>query len=118
MQVFLQSGRSPTLLQLLCNLPFEYFSNYQYVMYTTYTAYCGHTLAAMHTVCYWQWENLMHVSYPLCSLSSLLFPTLLSACYLSHENTAILRQEISCQLLVTFLTSHISHGSTPTTGIL
>jgi hypothetical protein len=77
-QVFLQSGRSPTLLQVLCALPFEYFSNPGRL--------------------------------------ALLFPTLISACYQCPENRAILSQEISCQLLVSFLSSHLSHTLKPPTS--
>ena len=36
-------------------------------------------------------------------LSQLLYPTLVSACYLMEENKAILEEEISSKLLVTFL---------------
>lgn len=39
----------------------------------------------------------------MCRLSQLLYPTLVSACYLMEENKAILEEEISCKLLVTFL---------------
>ena len=37
------------------------------------------------------------------SLSKLLHPTLISACYRVEENVAILEQEISCKLLIAFL---------------
>ena len=100
-QVFLQSGRSPTLLQLLCNLPFEYFSNPRYAS-PVLPAVVEFVSAETHC--------------PLCRLSALLFPTLISACFLSQENRAILSQEISCQLLVAFLSSHCSQLGTPSTG--
>ncbi len=32
LQMFLLAGRSPTLLQLLCGLPFEYFSDPKYIV--------------------------------------------------------------------------------------
>ena len=35
-QVLLTAGRSPTLVQLLCTLPFEYFSNPRYVSWYVY----------------------------------------------------------------------------------
>ncbi len=46
------------------------------------------------------------VSPPLCTrcrLSQLLYPTLIAACYQMEENRAILQEEISSKLLVTFL---------------
>ncbi|XP_063782657.1 S phase cyclin A-associated protein in the endoplasmic reticulum isoform X2 [Pseudophryne corroboree] len=64
-QVIVQSGRHPTVLQKLCQLPFQYFSDSRLVR--------------------------------------LLFPTLISACYNNPQNRLILEQELSCQLLATFI---------------
>ncbi|KAM5171363.1 S phase cyclin A-associated protein in the endoplasmic reticulum isoform 2-T2 [Mantella aurantiaca] len=64
-QVIVQSGRHPTVLQKLCQLPFQYFSDSRLVR--------------------------------------LLFPTLISACYNNPQNQLILEQELSCQLLATFI---------------
>ncbi|XP_053320533.1 S phase cyclin A-associated protein in the endoplasmic reticulum isoform X2 [Spea bombifrons] len=64
-QVTVQSGRHPTVLQKLCQLPFQYFSDSRLVR--------------------------------------LLFPSLISACYNNPQNRLILEQELSCQLLATFI---------------
>ena len=55
LQVFLQSGRSPTLLQLLCNLPFEYFSSPRYAspVLSAVVEFAGgetHTLSSVQAV--------------------------------------------------------------------
>ena len=42
------------------------------------------------------------------SLSSLLYPTLIAACHGCMDNRAILEQEVSCQLLTSFLRSQLS----------
>ena len=68
----IQSGHQPTVLQQLCLLPFQYFSD------------------------------------P--ALVDILFPTLISCCYKNAENSAILEQEMSCELLAHFLeVSLLSH---------
>uniref|UniRef100_A0A4W4GBI2 S phase cyclin A-associated protein in the endoplasmic reticulum N-terminal domain-containing protein n=1 Tax=Electrophorus electricus TaxID=8005 RepID=A0A4W4GBI2_ELEEL len=64
-QVIVQSGRQPSVLQKLCQLPFQYFSH----------------------------PRLIRV----------LFPTLISACYDNPHNKVILKQEMSCVLLATFI---------------
>ena len=65
MQVIIQSGQPPTVLQQLCSLPFPYFSD--------------------------------------SSLTNILFPTLVSCCYLVDRNREILQQELSCALLANFI---------------
>ncbi|KAM4675206.1 S phase cyclin A-associated protein in the endoplasmic reticulum isoform 2-T2 [Discoglossus pictus] len=72
-QVIVQSGRHPTVLQKLCQLPFQYFSDSQLVR--------------------------------------LLFPTLISACYNNPQNRLILEQELSCQLLATFIQDCLEKSS-------
>ncbi|XP_053575270.1 S phase cyclin A-associated protein in the endoplasmic reticulum [Bombina bombina] len=74
-QVIVQSGRQPTVLQKLCQLPFQYFSDSQLVR--------------------------------------LLFPTLISACYNNPQNRLILEQELSCQLLATFIQDCLERSSHP-----
>ncbi|KAM9313405.1 S phase cyclin A-associated protein in the endoplasmic reticulum [Gastrophryne carolinensis] len=73
-QVIVQSGRHPTVLQKLCQLPFQYFSDSRLVR--------------------------------------LLFPTLIAACYNNSQNRLILEQELSCQLLATFIQDCLQ-GSSP-----
>ncbi|KAG8440165.1 hypothetical protein GDO86_006098 [Hymenochirus boettgeri] len=72
-QVIVQSGRHPTVLQKLCQLPFQYFSDSRLVQ--------------------------------------LLFPTLISACYNNPQNRLILEQELSCQLLATFIQDCLKSSS-------
>ncbi|KAM3927475.1 S phase cyclin A-associated protein in the endoplasmic reticulum isoform 2-T2 [Leptodactylus fuscus] len=74
-QVIVQSGRHPTVLQKLCQLPFQYFSDSRLVR--------------------------------------LLFPTLISACYNNPQNKLILEQELSCQLLATFIQDCLQGSSHP-----
>ncbi|KAM8974782.1 S phase cyclin A-associated protein in the endoplasmic reticulum isoform 1-T2 [Pelodytes ibericus] len=74
-QVIVQSGRHPTVLQKLCQLPFQYFSDSRLVR--------------------------------------LLFPTLISACYNNPQNRLILEQELSCQLLATFIQDCLLGSSHP-----
>ncbi|CAH2273177.1 Hypothetical predicted protein [Pelobates cultripes] len=74
-QVIVQSGRHPTVLQKLCQLPFQYFSDSRLVR--------------------------------------LLFPTLISACYNNPQNRLILEQELSCQLLATFIQDCLQGSSHP-----
>ncbi|XP_056428910.1 S phase cyclin A-associated protein in the endoplasmic reticulum isoform X2 [Hyla sarda] len=74
-QVIVQSGRHPTVLQKLCQLPFQYFSDSRLVR--------------------------------------LLFPTLISACYNNLQNKLILEQELSCQLLATFIQDCLQGSSHP-----
>uniref|UniRef100_A0A6I8SHS1 S-phase cyclin A-associated protein in the ER n=1 Tax=Xenopus tropicalis TaxID=8364 RepID=A0A6I8SHS1_XENTR len=74
-QVIVQSGRHPTVLQKLCQLPFQYFSDSRLVR--------------------------------------LLFPTLISACYNNPQNRLILEQELSCQLLATFIQDCLQAPSQP-----
>ncbi|KAM4747900.1 S phase cyclin A-associated protein in the endoplasmic reticulum isoform 2-T2 [Rhinophrynus dorsalis] len=74
-QVIVQSGRHPTVLQKLCQLPFQYFSDSRLVQ--------------------------------------LLFPTLISACYNNPQNRLILEQELSCQLLATFIQDCLQGSSQP-----
>jgi len=64
-QVIIQSGQPPTILQQLCSLPFTYFSD--------------------------------------ASLTNILFPTLISCCYLVDRNREILQQELSCAMLANFI---------------
>ncbi|KAK2554509.1 S phase cyclin A-associated protein in the endoplasmic reticulum [Acropora cervicornis] len=74
-QVFVQTGRPPTLLQHLCLLPFQYFSDPR--------------------------------------LRSVLFPTLISACYENEENKRIIEQEVSCALLENYVEEQLldlQHG--------
>ncbi|KAK1789845.1 hypothetical protein P4O66_015727 [Electrophorus voltai] len=72
-QVIVQSGRQPSVLQKLCQLPFQYFSH----------------------------PRLIRV----------LFPTLISACYNNPHNKVILKQEMSCVLLATFIQDCASSDS-------
>ncbi|XP_035392113.1 S phase cyclin A-associated protein in the endoplasmic reticulum isoform X2 [Electrophorus electricus] len=72
-QVIVQSGRQPSVLQKLCQLPFQYFSH----------------------------PRLIRV----------LFPTLISACYDNPHNKVILKQEMSCVLLATFIQDCASSDS-------
>ena len=65
LQVIIQSGLSPTILQQLCALPFQYFSDVR--------------------------------------LTAVLFPTLVSCCFLLQRNREILEQELSCALLANFV---------------
>lgn len=65
----IQLGQRPTILQQLCSLPFEYFSDDK--------------------------------------LTEILFPTLIVACFLNDDNRAILEQEMSTMMLVTFIESTI-----------
>lgn len=74
-QVIVQSGRHPTVLQKLCQLPFQYFSDSRLVR--------------------------------------LLFPTLIAACYNNLQNRLILEQELSCQLLATFIQDCLQGSSHP-----
>ncbi|XP_072258129.1 S phase cyclin A-associated protein in the endoplasmic reticulum isoform X1 [Pyxicephalus adspersus] len=74
-QVIVQSGRQPTVLQKLCQLPFQYFSDSRLVR--------------------------------------LLFPTLIAACYNNPQNRLILEQELSCQLLATFIQDCLQGSSHP-----
>ncbi|XP_018423604.1 PREDICTED: S phase cyclin A-associated protein in the endoplasmic reticulum isoform X2 [Nanorana parkeri] len=74
-QVIVQSGRHPTVLQKLCQLPFQYFSDSRLVR--------------------------------------LLFPTLIAACYNNPQNRLILEQELSCQLLATFIQDCLQGSSHP-----
>uniref|UniRef100_A0A8C5MC71 S-phase cyclin A associated protein in the ER n=1 Tax=Leptobrachium leishanense TaxID=445787 RepID=A0A8C5MC71_9ANUR len=75
LQVIVQSGRHPTVLQKLCQLPFQYFSDSRLVR--------------------------------------LLFPTLISACYNNPQNRLILEQELSCQLLATFIQDCLQGSTHP-----
>ncbi|XP_040199050.1 S phase cyclin A-associated protein in the endoplasmic reticulum isoform X3 [Rana temporaria] len=74
-QVIVQSGRHPTVLQKLCQLPFQYFSDSRLVR--------------------------------------LLFPSLIAACYNNLQNRLILEQELSCQLLATFIQDCLQGSSHP-----
>ena len=76
--MFLLAGRSPTLLQLLCGLPFQYFSDPKLVKHG---------------------EKLTYFF----SLAKLLYPTLISACYDVQDNKDVLELDVNSQLICVYL---------------
>lgn len=71
------------MLQLLCGLPFEYFSDPKLVVLSFLILMMGGCCS--------------------CRLARILYPTLISACYNVHDNKEVLELDVNSQLLCVFL---------------
>ncbi|KAH9488551.1 hypothetical protein Btru_061807, partial [Bulinus truncatus] len=128
-QVIIQSGQPPTVLQQLCSLPFQYFSDPRLVAVLLPTLICccynnksnrdileqelSCALLANFIEVIIQSGQPPTVLQQLCSLPfqyfsdprlvAVLLPTLICCCYNNKSNRDILEQELSCALLANFI---------------